>query len=333
MSSHLNARTDELRADFAKVTGKPFRHFFCPILLTDEPADLCMGHVVNEGFGSSVGTQIPQRADVDNFFGSVFEADLVALVKAEGKHLDELMADPSLRNSLRPHIEVDGETWPHYTRKGHPPENHTTFHMKLQNETSLEVVLKKSRDEVIAALPKKWAWVAEKDCTTAAVAALIKAAHLTLFSLLGYQYVFTTEGRYVAQHILGRFYRKNWNKLAREARTAAREFFAEFSNMVRPIEGIDGEAFRGTFEDNVVFCCEGSSGRPFALGVHVRLNEQVHSVLMPVFGHPDSVAAYLDFMKNSNESIAARMGHFDAAACEWKMSSCDPVRLRWPKEA
>jgi hypothetical protein len=76
---HLNVtRLEELRADFARVNGKPFEHFYCPILLKDEPGELCDGHIVPEAFGKRT---IPQRKDVDNFYGAAAEADFVGLMQ------------------------------------------------------------------------------------------------------------------------------------------------------------------------------------------------------------------------------------------------------------
>ncbi|PQV62436.1 hypothetical protein B1R32_13611 [Abditibacterium utsteinense] len=68
---------EALRADFKNVTGRPFEHFYCPILQRDGPAELCMGHVVNKAFfdtSNRVSERcILQRKDVDNFYGSHFE--------------------------------------------------------------------------------------------------------------------------------------------------------------------------------------------------------------------------------------------------------------------
>jgi hypothetical protein len=73
-----------LRADYETVTGRPFSHFYCPILFRDEPVDLCQAHIAAFHDSSRAGTV--QRADVDNFVGSVFEADFVAM-QHEGNSL------------------------------------------------------------------------------------------------------------------------------------------------------------------------------------------------------------------------------------------------------
>src|SRR5690349_20508560 len=79
MHSDIEARLNLHRADYAAVTGKPFRHFYCPILHVDEPVPLQRGHVVNEAFAGSPGAWVVQRQDVDSFYGSFFEADFEVL--------------------------------------------------------------------------------------------------------------------------------------------------------------------------------------------------------------------------------------------------------------
>src|SRR5262245_16361152 len=71
----LRRRVEDYRTDYRCVTGKPFEYFFCPILRTDEDVQLCRGHIVSDAFGSNLW--VPQRADVDNFFGAAIEADFV----------------------------------------------------------------------------------------------------------------------------------------------------------------------------------------------------------------------------------------------------------------
>ena len=76
MDKELAKRIEDNRADYRLVKGEPFDHFFCPILMRDEPAEMCRGHIENNAFAGKIW--IPQRRDVDNFYGSVAEADLVS---------------------------------------------------------------------------------------------------------------------------------------------------------------------------------------------------------------------------------------------------------------
>jgi len=74
MNAELEARLEKLRADYEEVMGRPFDYFFCPILHKDEKCELCMGHIVPQICNSSKGW-VPQRGDIDHFYGSVAEAD------------------------------------------------------------------------------------------------------------------------------------------------------------------------------------------------------------------------------------------------------------------
>jgi hypothetical protein len=87
---------DLLRADYPAVTGSPFSHFYCPILFRDEDVELCRAHIVNRAFPDSNKTWTVQRADVDNFYGGMFEADFVALQFRGKKLADHIIVDPDL---------------------------------------------------------------------------------------------------------------------------------------------------------------------------------------------------------------------------------------------
>jgi hypothetical protein len=70
MQPDVAERLEALRQDFAVVAGRPFCHFFCPILMVDEQVELCRAHVVNHAFAASSRRWTVQWKDVDNFFGS-----------------------------------------------------------------------------------------------------------------------------------------------------------------------------------------------------------------------------------------------------------------------
>ena len=46
-----------LREDYAAREKRSFDHFYCPILCRDEPADLCMGHIVPEAYANCCRAQ------------------------------------------------------------------------------------------------------------------------------------------------------------------------------------------------------------------------------------------------------------------------------------
>ena len=67
MNASAQRKLAALRADYAAEVGRPFEHFFCPVLYRDEPAELCQAHIVNAAFRGSTKRRTIQRADVDHF--------------------------------------------------------------------------------------------------------------------------------------------------------------------------------------------------------------------------------------------------------------------------
>ena len=70
----------------------------------------------------------------------------------------------------------------------------------------------------------------------AALASLIKAAHLTLFEMLGYRYALSAGGYFVGKDILGQFFLNNCGQSMRKILKNAVAHFQEFVYMVQPVE-------------------------------------------------------------------------------------------------
>jgi hypothetical protein len=98
----METKLELLRADYADVVGEPFRHFFCPLLLEDEPTELCRAHVVNQAFTSPSKKWTVQRADVDNFFRAFFESSFISLERRS--LIDDYLSGTSLGNGSRPSL-------------------------------------------------------------------------------------------------------------------------------------------------------------------------------------------------------------------------------------
>ena len=79
MKAVLKTHVARLNVDYTGVSGSPFYHFFCPILYRDEDTKLCRAHVINAAFRDSDRSCTVQRADVDAFYGSLFEAEFLAI--------------------------------------------------------------------------------------------------------------------------------------------------------------------------------------------------------------------------------------------------------------
>lgn len=331
MADETKSALSQLRDDFTAIEGKPFNHFFCPILWKDEAAELCRGHVVNESFGGSVDTVILQRKDVDGFYGRVVEAEFQALIALKEKPFGEPMFDSKLNRTIRPRITIDGEDCRYYIFKGHKAPAHTLVRMERRGGSTVDLVVQKSPSDLAAADGKKCQLIIEGDYRIAALASLIKAAHLTLFYQLGYRYALSAAGAHIGHAILGTFFMENCNKSTLQARRAAASYFPEFATMVRPLELARRGVFRGTVEDNQLLAFYASSGTMFAIGVFVRTNELLHCVLIPNFEHADAVPIYLDFLANSNEWISAKVAMYDRGRGCWQTNNDKPIPIMWPK--
>jgi hypothetical protein len=332
-SKEMRNQLKHLQKDFTDFHGNPFKYFYCPLMVRDEDAELCLGHVVNDKIPNSSGVRIVQRKDVDGFYGRVFESDFVTLLQARSVDAKGVVFDSHLSKKMKPRITVDGEVCEHYLSDGHnslPPE-HTGIILEGGNTDAIKVVLKKTPSEFMADRAREWKIVIERDCRVTALVSLIKAAYLTLFRMLGYRYALSCAGLEVGCNILGKFYRMHGHKPTEEARNEARQWFRPYVNMMRPIEGFSGRAPRGTIEDNVAMVCFGSSGKPFGLIVCIRTNKTFQGVLMPGYDNAESAATYFDFLNNKKEKLRVNYCEFSPKDKCWHGSE-EPVEVVWPKE-
>jgi hypothetical protein len=318
-----------LRADYAALNGKPFDHFFCPILFKDDPATLCLGHIVNASIPGSPGIRTVQRADVDNFFGEVAEADFAAMVQGRSGGLTEVMFDSELNKKLRPRLFADGVEVGHHADRGHKARDHTAVTLKYKGK-AVDLVLHKPPHDFAAGAGRRWEIVVERDCRVTAVASLIKAAYLTMFRLLGYKYAFSAGGSFIGYEVMGGFFRAFHDKSSREARAGAADYFRPYIHMIRPIIRTIGSMPKGTINDRVAMVCFGSSGPPFAMVVSVKVGSQVFGVLMPAYDNAESGATYVDFLRNDNEVLNARSCTFNPDTSQWEGNET-PIEMHWSK--
>lgn len=332
MSAELQARLVELQNDYVSRTGKPFRHFFCPILWKDEGVDLCMGHVINKSFEDSWRGRVPQRKDVDSFCGAAFECEFQTLVSVKSRGIDDILSNDALMKKAKPKLFVDGEPWRYYCKSASPPSQHTALQLELNNGSSVGLTLAKTPEEVLAAESKKWEWIVEGNYIPPTIASLIKAAHLTLFHLLGYGYGLSAASYFVGYMLLGQFFRENCRKPIQTVRAAASSYFLEYANMVRPMASVDPK-LRGTAEDGMAIRFLGSSGAPFALGVLIRVGAGMHTVLVPAFDRADAVPVFLDFLKNDTCQVLMSPCRYDRKERVWYFVRDIEHYVTWPKDS
>jgi hypothetical protein len=157
---------------------------------------------------------------------------------------------------------------------------------------------------------------------------LLKAAHLTLFHMLGHQYVVSGGGRFLGYDILGKFFLENVGRAKRDIVAAAYPYFREFVHMMRPMLGAP-DTLKGTADDQMIYICERGIIH-WGMIVLVRTSPtSVHAVLAPLFEGPVGAKIFLDFLHGSaDEKITARPLWFRGD--HWEGSE-DTMTDRWPK--
>jgi hypothetical protein len=264
LKPEVAARLETLRTDFAKVVGQTFVHFFCPLLFKDESAPLCQAHVVNVAFPESSRRWTIQRQDVDSFYGSVFESEFLDLRHRRDGIAADAFGDPFLYKRLRPRILLDGREIGHFVAKGRIPSQFSL--MELQSRgTQVLLGLKLSPAQVASSAGGNWQVDVLKDIRLAAIVSVLKAAHLTLFEMLGYRYALSLGGQYLGQ-LLGEFFLQNVGRSKRDVLNDAAAHFRPFVTMVRPIAPGSLQML-GTIDNSsirVCWCEDGKSplGRP-----------------------------------------------------------------------
>jgi hypothetical protein len=323
----LVQRTEEYRADYESVTGKRFDHFFCPILHRDEQVEMCRGHVVADAF-EICDEWVPQRKDLDNFYGSAVEADLIKVVEDRGKNPFRIWLDPELRKRHRPKLEYDGKEWGHYFPKGDVPqvEGHTPIVVDGPDGIRHKMMVKVTPDVLLNAENAKINLVIERDYRPEVTAAMIKAAHLTMFHIFRYDHVFRSSGLFLAS-ILRDFYEAN-KPPKRIANSDVEDYFLRYSRMISPLVVADKHFLQGTITDRRFIACVSSTKARFALGVVVRAKDDMFCVFLPT---DQGINTYFSFLNEPPPSIAAQIVQFDDGGeqgeARWMVSPGEPIRL------
>lgn len=326
MNTETRRKLANLRTDFESVTGSSFNHFYCPFLYRDEEVPVCKGHIVNYGFSNSSRRWTVQRADVDHFFGAFFESDFLGIQYREGVTPAQVLLNKELSKRYPPQILVNGKPVEHFMARGPVPPQ---FSEVVIQGTGKEVRLglKIHPAELIASSVTTWEIEIAKDVRLAALVSLLKAAHLTLFDMLGYRYALSAGGYFLGFTALGDFFLKNAASDKANVLRIADRHFRQFVHMVRPV-GSEAPGLKGTVVDRLVYLCKTSHATPWAFVVFVRTSRSLHAVLCPVFEQADAIVRFLQFLENTNE-------HIEAFPCEfrgdkWAVSK-KSLTLNWTK--
>jgi hypothetical protein len=155
MSTSLQSKLETLRMDYNQVRGHPFAYFYCPILFRDEDVPLCKAHIVNQAFPNSASNWTVQRKDVDNFYGSVFEADFLAFRYSKNRSVENALTDRMLQKQLNPQILLDDKQLDYFFSGGDIPEHFTRLNIEHEGQV-VQFGLKLPPESVLAATNQKW---------------------------------------------------------------------------------------------------------------------------------------------------------------------------------
>ena len=316
----------KLKEDYRAVSGGPSDHFFCPILHVDEDVPLIRAHVINKAFPNSDRSWTVQRKDVDNFFGSRFEADFLAIDKKVGRSPIELLADKDLRRLFKPRPLLDGKEVKSYAYQPFltVPEQFLEATLSAEGR-SVREVFKPTPSQRQAAQDGRVEIEVDKDVRIHALVSLLKAAHLTLFHLMGYQYALSLGGRLLGKDLLGDLFFKARQLKPADTVEMAVQHFRPFHNMVQVV--LPGTTpFEGTVTDRLANAILDGS-RIWALQVFVRTGEHMYLVMAPILDHPDSVARFRKFLSAEESALECRSIRLNRSQIEMAASSFE---MTWP---
>ena len=295
----------KLKEDYSAVSGGPWNHFVCPILQVDEDVPLIRAHVINKAFPNSDRSWTVQRKDVDNFFGSRFEADFLAIEKKIGRSPIELLADKGLRRLFEPTLLLNGrevESYP-YQPSVAVPENFMEATLSAEGH-SVREVLKPTPCQRQATHDGRVEIDVEKDVRIPALVSLLKAAHLTLFHLMGYRYAFSRGGFFLGKGLLGDLFLKTRRLNRVGTIEIATEHFRPFRNLVQVIDP-GATPFEGTVTDRLANAIV-DGGRIWAWQVFVRTGRHMYVVVVPFLDHPDSVVILRQFLSAGESTLECK---------------------------
>lgn len=234
--------------------------------------------------------------------------------------------DRELSNKFRPQVLFGGELVPHFVVRG-PVPDHFTEAIIGGPKGAIRLGLKIHPDHAPAAMSKGCEILIEKDIRLPALVALLKAAHLTLFDMLGYRYALSAGGSFLGWTVLGDFFLQNRDLSKADVLKNASSHFRKFANMVRPVLP-PATTVQDTVTDRFLFVCQCEAQPPWALIVFIRTSNLLHAVVVPVFEVPSAAARFVTFLRGEGGPIEVNRCRFEGD--KW-LAAKQPETLMWPK--
>lgn len=228
-------RLKELTDGFRRGGRHQTRRFLCPILLKEEETELCRGHIVPKAAGGR--EWVIQRKDVDNFFGTKFEADYNHGIGIQGLDFD---------NMIKYMLQKRPSSRAQWLLKSRSGERHKVSLQHVDNE---HFAVHGPSD----VQPGQYELGMEYDLRYPTLVSCLHTLHLGQFKRLGYTYANSNAARYTSRLLSDLFNVLKARKLkGHEAQEQLERLCITHKNMVRPVmynaEKLDQRLLQDPFE-------------------------------------------------------------------------------------
>ncbi len=299
-------RMESLRNNYQLHTDSTFQHFYCPILRLDQQVEMTDGHIIPAN-QSVTNRWIPQRKDVDSFYGSVFEADFKVatdIINGSLSFTDLLTNRPSRGPQIE--LSVAGKSVEFYSPK--QPSVAVAGHTRgklVFGEEERDIVFKIPSDELFGTSERAFQVVLDHDALPEMTATVLRSAFLTMFRTEGYNLNFTSAGRLLAD-ILRKPFEECRGERPGKVRDKVRKHFSQSINMIRVMPRQSGLPYTGSVLDRRYLAVCGGSGRIFAIGIIVPMQLDLFCVFVPTEQDP-SLETYFGFLREPPVEITVRL--------------------------
>jgi hypothetical protein len=309
----LDIQITRFSENYFQVTGNRANGFVCPITLKDVAVDrLCAGHILNHALGAASSKTVLQFKDVDHYFGTTIEPDLIDFL-----NFSKMSVEERLKKSKRFSIKLNGESYEVF-RAG--PDAAKKFQrVEIIDQEGRVIDERYIKSAKIAPGPHRDV-EAEFFITVhdfALTGALLKSAYLTLFKMVGYRYGLDAVGSTV-RRALAEFY------FQRARRVDARNYFRDFQGAVIVSLGGTLDEIPDTLEGGqlLMHYAEGTmnTGLLFASSCLFRVNSITLIVTVPAywqFGHAlDAMSYYRKLLSNREMKHSIHLSEFHGNSFE-----------------
>lgn len=264
-------------ADYERVTGKKPNGFYCPLTgRTHAESAVMRGHIINDAIKLAPRRTVPVSRAVDHYFGSKLEPELIRYINMRvwGKR-EFLKHSKGLAV-----IGGDGRRWRifPYSKNSRPP--FPILEVPIDDgEPPVVFFVRMPVSEIPTLGP-----IDDLEVTgtfevhnLAVIGALCKAAHLSLFSTIGYYRIFHDLGGIELSRVLSRHFQENEGK-----RSPDFSIFEPYRNCVK-IAIRPGTRVKNSIEDDqfVIHSHRQVEYSWFAITVLLPMNRFVFSITVP----------------------------------------------------